>query len=269
MRTLFVLFLAAAAAAADPPQRGAVRGKELEAEAAGKASTVKRPKFYGTGWEQRVQVAEQLGKPVIYWVDCSPLETDDADEFLIAFPEAVHVLVNSHPSHPGKTDGVVFRGRDGFDYWVSAGRLNATTAATVRGKWEGEKEQLTAGRLRDSANGVTLTAEARRRILSRTVETEWAGRDVDMTLDGFLARGGTVPASYCKAAGLTPEETAWLTGLGGRPTGQAARASSPYAAGSARAEYTPAAAAAPRPVAPPPAPRPAIAAGPPATVRRG
>ena len=99
-----------------------------------------RPKFHTLGWEAKARLAGELGMPVIYWCDLTPFDTPDHDEFFASFPEAMHLLVpkESHPIGRGKGSRVIFRGRDGWDYFILESQIDADTAARARDKWESE-----------------------------------------------------------------------------------------------------------------------------------
>lgn len=96
------------------------------------AIPIKRPKFHTIGWEAKARIAGELGIPVFYWCDMTPMDSESSDEFFSAFPEATHLLVpkESMPTGKGRGSRVVFKGKDDWR-WIIEANVGSDIVETV------------------------------------------------------------------------------------------------------------------------------------------
>lgn len=237
-----------------------------------------RPRLATRNQTDVAAMAEQLGRPVIWWTFW-PDTYDTTAALFLELAEAQHVLMTAdmlRAADVGAGEYLVYTHRDGRQRWVKASDVfGKECAAGIRKAWQGERKPAdvdgpgTLGPRADRAawwaggDPKRLTSEERDRVLAAVVPVDWGNRPRQrMTIREYLDLPGhtAIPAEQCRGLGFTADEAAFAIDItGGR--GQAARpAGATTGATYATTVARPAARAAPS--SPPARPRPVAPAAP-------
>ena len=101
------------------------------AEAAAKV----RPRLEAENGRAALQMARELGLPVVAWVGCHPKDSAGADAFFLELDDARHVVLDDVAAGRSYGPRVVYVNKDGGPAWVPAGKLSSSTARGVRASW--------------------------------------------------------------------------------------------------------------------------------------
>ena len=175
------------------------------------ASTV-RPVFVTKNQIEIGRVAEELGKPVLWW-SFWPDNYDTTAAYFNELGEATHLLMtNEQLKRHGIKSGeewIVYKHKDGEPRWIKASEIyGAGCAAKIRAAWAVSKEPRSKG----------VTDHEKEAILATTVSV-WIGDQSNretMSLREYISRGYPLNYSDCKALerkGLSEEEIAYAVGL--------------------------------------------------------
>jgi hypothetical protein len=215
--------------------------------------------------QERAQMAGELGKPIMWWTfwpdrsddTDNTITSDDANNFLQAFPEAEHLIASEHIVGQGEGPRVIFRHRDGGWRWIPATKVNPSAAGKVRVAWVGETKPTESAAASDPWKGESgidmrsskavggLSDVEKQSVLDMPILYEAAedGRTVKTTIRKYVASGfhisHPISVEQCRAGGLTDVQTSYLQslGTGGGSSVRTIQASAPptgYGGGSPR-----------------------------------
>lgn len=122
-----------------PSKRGTIKPDPRDDKAVWDAKLVK-PRMESKRPAEVARMAEQLGKPVIWWTYWPDGEfgSDESQEFFASLSDAQHVISGEHESGKGEGPRVIFLHKDGKTRWIAASKVNADTATIVRKHWRGQ-----------------------------------------------------------------------------------------------------------------------------------
>ena len=102
-----------------------------------------RPVFCANNVAEKVQMAKQIGKPILYYVDCVPTFGSEIEKFFLEFGDAENIMLADSESETGQGEGprIVFCGKDRYHYYVLTKLLRdrggKEIAKKVREQWVG------------------------------------------------------------------------------------------------------------------------------------